>query len=445
MQQTLLRCDGIGAGEVEVLSPLVICNEAGRFHVAEQAAAINSQLQSIILEPEGRNTAPALTVAALAQLDRGHDPLLLMLPSDHLIRDKAVFQRALASGIDLARDEFIVTFGTEPAHPATGYGYVRRGEEITIPGQANAFHVAGFTEKPDESRAAKYISSGQYYWNSGIFMVRAAVWLTAIERLQPDIYRACTAACRNGEQDGRFFRLAGEAFDDCPSASVDVAVMEKLAVPGCPGAAVIPLDCGWSDAGAWNEVWEQGEKDENGNVTSGDALAVGTSNSLIYSDKRLVTALGCDNLVVVETADAVMVSNKDKSQDVRQLVAALAARGRTELEQCMTVQRPWGAYEVIERGGAHQVKRLTILPGRKISLQLHRRRSEHWIVVTGTATVTRGEEVFDLAVNESTFIPVGIKHRLENRTAFDLEIIEVQVGDYLGEDDIVRFDDGAGR
>ena len=280
-----------------------------------------------MLEPVARNTAPALTVAALAQLATGHDPLLLMLPSDHLIGDTTAFHQALAAGIDLARDEFIVTFGIEATRAATGYGYIRRGAEITISAPANAFHVAAFTEKPAAAQAEEYISSGRYFWNSGIFMVRASVWLATIERLQPAMYRTCAAACRDGEQD------------------------------------------------------------------------------------------------------------------VRQLVEALAARERQELEQRLLVQRPWGAYEVLESGDTHQVKRLTILPGRKISLQLHRRRSEHWVVVTGTATVSRGEEVFDLAVNESTFIPAGVNHRLENRAALELEIIEVQVGDYLGEDDIVRFDD----
>ncbi len=445
LQQTLLRCDGMAFADAEVLLPLVICNEACRFHVAEQAAAINRQVQSIMLEPAGRNTAPALTVAALAQSANGHDPVLLMLPSDHLVRDNAAFHQALAAGIDLAGDGFIVTFGVEPTRAATAYGYIRRAGEITIRAPAKAFHIAGFVEKPGEAQAEQYFSSGQYYWNSGMFMAHASVWLAAIERLQPEIYRSCVAACRNGEQDGQFFRLAGAAFDDCPGASVDVAVMEKLGEAGCPGAAVIPLDCGWSDVGAWSEVWEQGAKDANGNVARGDTLAAGTSNSLIYSGKRLVTALGCEDLVIVETGDAVMVASKRQAQDMRQLVAALAARERRELEQRLSVQRPWGAYEVIEDGDTHQVKRLTILPGRKISLQWHRRRSEHWVVVTGVATVTRGEEFFDLGVNESTFIPVGVKHRLENRTASALEIIEVQVGDYLGEDDIVRVDDDFGR
>ena len=441
LQQALLRCDGIASGEAEVLPPLVICNEASRFHVAEQAAAINRPVQPIILEPGGRNTAPALTVAARVQRAAGDDPVLLMLPSDHLVGDTSALRRALAAGIGLARDGFIVTFGIEPAHAATGYGYLRRGGEIRLPAPAKAFHVAGFTEKPDAARAEKYIRSGQYYWNSGMFMVRASVWLAAMEKLHADIYRACVTACRNGGKDGQFFRLDKAAFDNCPDASVDVAVMEKLGGNGLPGAAVIPADCAWSDIGAWNEVWEQGEKDEHNNVTRGDALALDTSNSLIYSGKRLVAALGCDNLVVVETADAVMVSNRDQSQDVRQLVAALAARERPELEQQLAVRRPWGAYEVLERGDVHQVKRLTILPGRRISLQLHRRRSEHWVVVAGTASVTRGGDVFDLAVNASTFIPAGVKHRLENRTGTALEVIEVQVGDYLGEDDIVRFDE----
>ena len=441
LQQTLLRCAEMAFDEVEVLPALVICNEACRFHAAAQVAATNKPVQAIMLEPEGRNTAPALTIAALARLAGEHDPILLMLPSDHLIENTAGLNQALAAGIGLARDKFIVTFGVDSSYAASSYGYLRRGEEISISAPGRAFHLTGFTEKPDEAQAAKYIASGQYHWNSGIFMVRASVWLAALERLQPDMYRACVAACRNGERDGDFFRLANAAFVDCPSASVDVAVMEKLDETGFLKAAVIPLDCGWSDVGAWDEVWEQGVKDENGNVLHGDALAVGTGNSLIHSGKRLVTALGCENLVIVETSDSVLVADKRQSQGVRQLVAALTSQERQELEQRLLVQRPWGAYEVVETGNAHQVKRLTILPGMKISLQLHRRRSEHWIVVKGIATVTRGEEVFDLAVNESTFIPAEVKHRLENRTESELEIIEVQVGDYLGEDDIIRFDD----
>ena len=440
LQETLLRCSGI-ATDMQVLPPLIICNEVYRFIVAEQAAEINTRGQPIILEPVGRNTAPALTVAALAQSDHEDDPVLLMLPADHLIENKAAFYQALEAGIELAKDKFIVTLGIEPARAATSYGYIERGKELKIPGPVSAFHVADYTEKPDEALAATYLRSRRHLWNSGIFMLRASVWLEAIKECQAEIYQACARAYQNGKEDNDFFRLAEQAFIDCPSNSVDYAVMEKLAGAGNAKAAVIPLDAGWSDIGAWSEVWGLGAKDENNNVTIGDVITEGTTNSLIRSDKRLVTALGCDNLAIIETADAVMVLNKDKSQDIRQLVATLNAGERKELNQHQSVQRPWGEYETIETSTGFQVKRLVIRPGRRISLQLHHKRSEHWVVIKGTATVTRGEEVYDLGGNESTFIPLGVRHRLENRTESVLELIEVQVGEYLGEDDIVRFDD----
>ena len=440
LQETLLRCAGI-ATNVRVLPPLIICNEVYRFIVAEQAAEINTQAQPIILEPVGRNTAPALTLAALAQSDQGDDPVLLMLPADHLIENKAAFYQALEVGIGLAGDKFIVTFGIEPTQTVTGYGYIELGEELKIPGHVSAFHVADFTEKPDEALAEKYLCSRRHLWNSGIFMLRASVWLEAIRERQAEIYQACASAYQNGKEDNDFFRLAEQAFIDCPSNSVDYAVMEKLAGAGNAKAAVIPLDAGWSDIGAWSVVWELGAKDENNNVIIGDVVSAGTTNSLIHSGKRLVGALGCDNLAIIETADAVMVLNKDRTQDMRQFVAELNAREREELNQHLSVERPWGRYEIIDVSAGYQVKRLTVLPGRRISLQLHHKRSEHWVVTKGRATITRGDEVFDMEVNESTYIPLGVKHRLENRTDTTLELIEVQVGGYLGEDDIVRFDD----
>ena len=440
LQETLLRCAEM-ATNVRVLPPLIICNEVYRFIVAEQAAEINTRVQPLILESVGRNTAPALTVAALAQSDQGDDSILLMLPADHLIENKAAFYQALETGIQLAKDEFIVTLGIEPTRAATGYGYIERGEKLKIPGSVNAFHVADFTEKPDGALAEKYLRSRRYLWNSGIFILRASVWLEVIKELQAEIYQACAMAYKNGKEDNDFFRLAEQTFIDCPGGSVDYTVMEKLAETGNANAAVIPLDAGWSDIGAWSEIWGLGAKDENNNVTIGDVIIEETTNSLIRSDKRLVTTLGCDNLAVIETADAVMVLNKNKSQDIRQLVATLNAQKREELNQHLSVQRPWGEYETIGAGTGYQVKILAILPGRRISLQLHHKRSEHWVVTKGTATITRGEEEFDLVVNESTFIPLGVKHRLENRTESVLEIIEVQVGEYLGEDDIVRLDD----
>ena len=440
LQETLLRCAEI-ATDVQVLPPLIICNEVYRFIVAEQAAEINTRGQPIILEPVGRNTAPALTVAALAQSDHEDDPVLLMLPADHLIENKAAFYQALEAGIELAKDKFIVTLGIEPARAATSYGYIERGKELKIPGPVSAFHIADFTEKPDEALAEKYLRSRRHFWNSGIFMLRASVWLEAIKECQAEIYQACARAYQNGKEDNDFFRLAEQAFIDCPSNSVDYAVMEKLAGAGNAKAAVIPLDASWSDIGAWSVVWELGAKDENNNVIIGDVVSAGTTNSLIHSGKRLVGALGCDNLAIIETADAVMVLNKDRTQDMRQFVAELNAREREELNQHLSVERPWGRYEIIDVSAGYQVKRLTVLPGMRISLQLHHKRSEHWVVTKGRATITRGDEVFDMEVNESTYIPLGVKHRLENRTDTTLELIEVQVGGYLGEDDIVRFDD----
>lgn len=444
LQETLLRCAGITA-DMRVLPPLIICNESYRFVVAEQVAETDHKVQPIVLEPVGRNTAPALTVAALAQLEQGDDPVLLMLPADHVVKHQSAFHQALQAGAELAGNRYIVTLGIEPVRASTGYGYIERGEGVATPGTVNAFQVAGFTEKPDAASATKYLRSRKYFWNSGIFMLRASVWLAAIRELREEIYLACAAAYANGENDGDFFRLAKQPFVDCPGDSVDYAVMERLAETDNIQAAVIPLDAGWSDVGVWSEVWRHGTKDESNNVTIGDVVTEATTNSLIRSDKRLVAALGCDNLAIIETADAVLVLDKDRSQDIRQLVSMLGAQGREELDQHLSVQRPWGGYEIIEAAAGYQVKKLVLRPGRRISLQLHRKRSEHWVVTKGTATVTRGEEVFDLKVNESTFIPLGVKHRLENRTPAVLELIEVQVGEYLGEDDIVRFDDDFNR
>ena len=444
LQATMLRCAGMEAN-ARMLPPLIICNEVYRFVVAEQVAAIDREVQPMILEPAGRNTAPALTVAALAQLEQGNDPILLMLPADHLVEDTQTFHRALEAGAGLAGQRFIVTLGIEPDRASTAYGYIERGSQLHAPGSVSAFRVAGFKEKPDAALAQEYLRSRRYFWNSGIFILQASVWLQAIRELREEIYLACADAYANGKADNDFFRLAEQPFIDCPADSVDYAVMEKLAETGGVQAAVLPLDAGWSDVGAWSEVWRHGAKDEADNVTTGDVITAGTTNSLIRSDKRLVAALGCDNLAIIETADAVLVLDKDKSQDIPELVTTLNARDRQELNRHLSVQRPWGEYETIETGAGYQVKRLLIRPGRRISLQLHRKRSEHWVVIKGTATVTRGEEVFNLEVNESTFIPLGVKHRLENRTPRVLELIEVQVGAYLGEDDIVRLDDDYNR
>lgn len=440
LQETLLRCIDMDVG-ARLLPPQVVCNEEHRFTAAQQLQEINAVSQPLILEPAGRNTAPALTAAALVQSRQGEDPVLLMLPADHFIAAKNAFHRALAAGVGLVRDGRIVVFGVAPSGANTGYGYLERGADL---GGA-AFQVAGFREKPDAARALEYAQSGRHYWNSGIFMLRASTWLAALEALQPDILQACTRACDNGVRDGDFVRLEEQAFAECPAVSVDYAVMERLDQAEGFEAAAVALDAGWSDAGAWDEVWRLGAQDENHNVVDGDAMLLDSTNSLVRADARLVAVAGCDNLAVVETADAVLVLNKERPQEVRRLVAALDAAGRPEADLPRCVQRPWGSYETVAAGRGYQVKRLAVLPGKRLSLQLHRRRSEHWVVVSGTAAVTRGDEVFDLQVNESTFIPAGVKHRLHNRTGDALEIIEVQVGDYLGEDDIVRFEDDFNR
>lgn len=440
LQDTLLRCTEL-ADTVNTLPAVIIGNEDCRFTVAEQASAVNARLQSIILEPVGRNTAPALTVAAFSQVARGADPLLLMLPADHRITDCKAFCQALACGCRPAADGRIVVFGVEPDHPATGYGYIRRGQPLAGKETPSGFELAGFTEKPDAALAERYLRSGEHLWNSGIYLVRASVWLELIEAMRSDIHRHCKAAWQDGAEGNNFHRLAA-TFADCPSDSVDYAVMEDIPPDG---AALIQMDAGWSDVGAWSEVWRLGAKDSDNNVLSGDAQAQDTTNSLIHSENRLVAALGCDNLVIIETADAVLVLNKDKAQALKPLVATMQAAGRTESEQHTRALRPWGGYESLSKGPGYQVKRLFIRPGQRISLQLHKHRSEHWVVIKGAAVVTRNEEVFTLAVNESAFIPQGAKHRLENRTEDELEIIEVQVGDYLGEDDIVRFDDDYNR
>ncbi len=432
LQQTVTRLDGISAQ-----APLVICNEEHRFLVAEQLRQLGIGSPRIVLEPVGRNTAPALTVAALEALRGGEDPILLMMPADHVIADPAAFRQALQLGADLAREGELVTFGIVPDRPETGYGYIETGEELS----GGARRLLRFVEKPDLETARGYLEGGRHLWNSGIFMMRASVWKRAMERLQPEMLAAAGSAWEGGGRDGDFFRLAREPFTTCPADSVDYAVMERLD-EGCGlSAEVVPLEAGWSDVGAWSSLWEISGKDEAGNLLHGDVCAIGSSNSLLHAEHRLLAAIGCRDLVVVETADAVLVAPKERSQEVKQVVEWLKGQGREERLTHRRVYRPWGDYEGIDNGNRYQVKRITVAPGRKLSLQMHHHRAEHWIVVSGTAKVTRGEETFLLSENESTYIPIGVKHRLENPGTIPLEIIEVQSGSYLGEDDIVRFED----
>lgn len=452
LQETLVRLDGPGfdamEGNIPCLAPIIVCNEVHRFLVADQAKEIDKVLQSIILEPEGRNTAPALTVVAQALLDKGEDAVMVMMPADHIISELTHFQNTIKAGYQMAEQGYLITFGIKPEHAETGYGYIQCGEkldELELYGINSIHKIQGFKEKPEAQLAQEYLDSGNYLWNSGIFMMKASVWCREIERFQADIYSACLQAYEKGKVDKEFYRLDKDAFTRCRSDSIDYAVMEKLTSEDATLSAVVALDAGWSDIGAWSAVWELGEQDKDGNVIDGDVIQLGTSNSLLKSEHRLVAVLGCDNLIVVETADVVMVASKDKAQEVKEIISTLKARQREEWLTHRRVFRPWGYYETVDTGEHFQVKRITVNPGKKLSLQLHHKRAEHWIVVKGTATVTKGEEVFSLSKNESTYIPIEVKHRLENATDQPLEIIEVQSGSYLGEDDIERFEDDFGR
>jgi mannose-1-phosphate guanylyltransferase/mannose-6-phosphate isomerase len=427
LQQAFLRIDGMA----DARAPLVVCNEEHRFLVAEQLRELDKTPMQIILEPVGKNTAPAATLAALCLKQDDTDALMLIMPADHVIRDVAAFQAAVMQGAALAQDGKVVTFGIVPTSPETGYGYIRRGD---------GHRVEEFVEKPDRATAQRYIDSGRYLWNSGIFLVSVGTWLKELERHRPQIFQACRRAYSAGKSDSDFFRVESQAFSECPGDSIDYAVMEKT-----DRAAVIPLDAGWSDIGAWSALWQVSEHDRNGNALRGDVCLHDTSNSLLFSNHRLVAAVGVSDLIVVETADAVLVMHKDRAQNVREVVEQLKQCKRTEHLTHRRVHRPWGSYESVDGGQRFQVKRLVVKPGAALSLQMHHHRAEHWVVVKGVARVTRGEETFMVHENESTFIPVGVKHRLENPGITALEIVEVQSGGYLGEDDIVRFEDKYNR
>jgi mannose-1-phosphate guanylyltransferase / mannose-6-phosphate isomerase len=402
----------------------------------------------VVLEPKGRNTAPALTIAAQAAMAHGADPVLLVMPADHVILDKAAFQQVVCQGAALAADGAMVTFGITPDAPETGYGYIQSGAAFKDPGDG-ALRIARFVEKPDAATAQTYLDQGNYLWNSGLFMVRASVWLAALKLCRPDILAACDTAWAQGKSDGEFVRVGKEAFAACPSDSIDYAVMERIAKPDAdaalPAGVVIPLSAGWSDVGAWEALWKALPKDAHGNVAQGDVLLHDSSNTLALSAGRLIACVGVSDLVIVETADAILVAHKDKTQDVKKIVDSLKAAGRSEGQIHRKVFRPWGWYDSVDNGARFQVKRIVVKPGATLSLQMHYHRAEHWIVVSGTAKVTKGEQVLLLSENESTYIPLGTTHRLENPGRVDLEMIEVQSGSYLGEDDIVRFEDAYGR
>ena len=432
LQETVRRLGGL-----EVAAPIVVCNEAHRFLVAEQLRVIGAPAQAILLEPVGRNTAPAIALAALAALAAGNgEALLLVLPADHVIRDLKAFHAAVHVAVLAARAGHLVTFGVVPQAPETGYGYIRRGAAMP----ASGWRIARFVEKPERATAEEFLASGEYYWNSGMFLFSARRYLEELGRHAPDIATACEQAFSAARHDLDFTRVDPARFEACRGESIDYAVMEKVA-----DAVVVPLDAGWSDVGSWSSLHEACEKDADGNVIRGDVLAEQTHNSYLYAESRLVAVVGLDDHVVIETKDAVLVAPRDRVQDVKTLVARIKRSGRSEHALHREVFRPWGSYDSLDSGERFQVKRLTVRPGGVLSLQMHHHRAEHWVVVSGTARITRGDEVFLLEENQSTYIAVGVRHRIENPGKVPLHVIEVQSGGYLGEDDIVRFEDQYGR
>ena len=441
LQATVRRVEGIAGAQLA--APMIVCNEEYRFVIAEQMRLMGKD-GPIVLEPVGRNTAPALTLAALAAMRDGADPILLVMPADHVILDTPAFQAVVHAGALLADEGAVVTFGITPDCPETGYGYIQTGAAL---GQGEACAIARFVEKPDLATAQSYLDAGTYLWNSGLFMMRASVWLAAIGVCRADILAACHTAWDAGSVDGCFLRVGKEAFGQCPKDSIDYAVMERIAAldAGLPRGVVVPLAAGWSDVGAWDALWKVLPKDSDGNVLQGDVLMHDCRNTLAMSGGRLVACIGVDDMVIVETPDAILVSHKDKTQEVKTIVDRLKREGRSEGQLHRKVFRPWGSYDGVDAGERFLVKRIIVNPGACLSLQMHHHRAEHWIVVRGTARVTREDSSYLVSENESTFIPLGNKHRLENPGRVPLEMIEVQSGSYLGEDDIVRFDDIYGR
>jgi mannose-1-phosphate guanylyltransferase/mannose-6-phosphate isomerase len=441
LQQAVARLAALAGDGVEVGAPLIVGNEEHRFMVLDQLRELMIEPAAVLLEPAGRNTAPALTLAALQAVQGGADPVLAVTPADQTVTDGAAFTRALRAAVRQAAGGAITILGVTPGRPETGYGYIR-AEAAGGKGGAEQ-RVALFVEKPDLATAERYLAEGGYYWNAGMFVLRASVWLAALERFRPDILAACKTAFAAGRPDAKFVRPGKAEFMSVPSESVDYAVMER-----CPGVLDIrmqALDAGWNDLGAWDAVWQAAPKDEAGNASVGDAIVADSRNTLVHATSRLVGVVGLDDAVVVETADAVLVASREKSQDVKKIVGLLDAERRGEHAMHRKVHRPWGWYDSIDAGARFQVKRIMVKPGASLSLQMHHHRAEHWIVVSGTAEVTNGDQVILLSENQSTYIPLGQTHRLANPGKVPLEIIEVQSGSYLGEDDIVRFEDTYGR
>lgn len=430
---TMLQATWKRVASIAGAAPIVVANQEHRFMAAEQLRECKVLPQALILEPVGRNTAPAIAIAALQALANGDDALLLVLPSDHVVRNEAAFHAAVKQAAVAAEAGKLVTFGIVPTAPETGYGYIKAaaGEGVRA--------VDRFVEKPDLATAEQYVASGEYFWNSGMFLFKASRYLKELEALQPAILAACRQALDKAARDNDFIRLDAEAFAASPNDSIDYAVMEKTA-----DAAVVPLDAEWNDVGSWSALWEVSDKDADGNACHGDVIALDCKDSYAYGN-RLIAMVGLQDIVVVETDDAVFVGHKDRVQDVKEIVGQIKRDGRSEAAAHRKVYRPWGAYDSIDNGARFQVKRITVKPGATLSLQMHHHRAEHWIVVSGTAEVTRGDEVILLSENQSTYIPLGVTHRLKNPGKLPLELIEVQSGSYLGEDDIVRFEDSYGR
>jgi mannose-1-phosphate guanylyltransferase len=426
LQSTMKRLSGLSIG-----SSVTICNEEHRFFVAEQLREIDA-LGSIILEPVGRNTAPAIALAAIMS---NEDDLLLVLAADHIIQDDVAFAKTVADAMPLAESGKLVTFGIVPDGPHTGYGYIKRGAM-----QGVGFVVDHFVEKPSADVAQGYINSGAYYWNSGMFLIKASRYLSELSKFRPDIYAACKSSMQEVEADLDFVRIDSEKFERCPSESIDYAVMENT-----EDAVVVPMDAGWSDIGSWSSLWEINQKDVNGNAAHGDVLLHNTKNSYVRTDNGLVATIGVDDLIIVSTKDVLVVAHKDCVQDVKVIAEKIKGDSRDEWKNHREVYRPWGKYDSIDNGDRYQAKRITVNPGAKLSVQMHHHRAEHWVVVAGTAKVTNGEKIYILCENESTYIPQGVIHSLENPGIVPLEIIEIQSGSYLGEDDIVRFEDVYGR
>lgn len=434
LQETVLRLDDVDARE-----PVVICNQEHRFLVAEQLRQINKLSHNIILEPVGRNTAPAIALAALSAIENGDDPILLVLAADHIINNKPAFHQAIKSAFKFAMQGRLVTFGIVPTGAETGYGYIHRGQEEVF-GENIAYQVSRFVEKPNKETAENYIASGEYYWNSGMFMFRAKKYLEELEKFRPDILESCKAAIRGCKDSDEFIKIDRDLFIACPDESVDYAVMEKTTE-----AVVVGLDADWSDVGSWSALWDVSPKDKKGNVLTGDTYLHNANNCYINTDEKLVAAIGVDNLVIINTKDAVLVVDKDQVQDVKKVVEYLKANHRSEYKRHREIYRPWGRCDVVVQTERFNVNRITVKPGAAFSMQMHHHRTEHWVVLSGTGEVTIKDQKFLLTENQSTFIPIGAQHRLENPGKIPLELLEIQSGSYLGDDDIIRIKDQYGR